>query len=190
MAFGFLLSMPGAPFIYYGDEIGMRYVEGLTSVEGGYNRTGSRSPMQWDSTANNGFSSAAPEKLYIRMDDAPDRPTAEAQMADSSSLYHEIKRLIGIRQAHPALQSKGEITFVYAAPKAYPLAYLRSAEDEKILVIVNPSAAEAAFESELPAGKVIYSYQAVPARSGAPAEAKKEGGAWIAPPCSVSFVQI
>lgn len=38
--------MPGAPFIYYGDEIGMRYLEGLTSVEGGYGRTGSRSPMQ------------------------------------------------------------------------------------------------------------------------------------------------
>ena len=52
IAFAFLLSMPGAPFIYYGDEIGMRYVEGLKSVEGGYNRTGSRSPMQWDDTTN------------------------------------------------------------------------------------------------------------------------------------------
>lgn len=40
VAFAFLLSMPGAPFIYYGDEIGMRYVEGLTSVEGGFGRTG------------------------------------------------------------------------------------------------------------------------------------------------------
>ena len=39
VAFAFILSMPGAPFIYYGDEIGMRYVEGLKSVEGGYNRT-------------------------------------------------------------------------------------------------------------------------------------------------------
>ena len=48
LAFAFLLTMPGAPFIYYGDEIGMRYVEGLTSVEGGYERTGARSPMQWD----------------------------------------------------------------------------------------------------------------------------------------------
>ena len=46
VAFAFLLSMPGAPFIYYGDEIGMKYVEGLTSVEGGYGRTGSRTPMQ------------------------------------------------------------------------------------------------------------------------------------------------
>lgn len=52
IAFAFLLSMPGAPFIYYGDEIGMRYVEGLDSVEGGYGRTGSRSPMQWDQGVN------------------------------------------------------------------------------------------------------------------------------------------
>ena len=47
IAFAFLLSMPGAPFIYYGDEIGMRYIENIPSVEGGYGRTGSRSPMQW-----------------------------------------------------------------------------------------------------------------------------------------------
>ncbi len=46
VAFAFLLSMPGAPFISYGEESGMRYVENLTSVEGGYGRTGSRSPMQ------------------------------------------------------------------------------------------------------------------------------------------------
>ena len=63
VAFAFLLSMPGAPFIYYGDEIGMRYVEGLTSVEGGFNRTGSRSPMQWDNSVNAGFSAAPSEKL-------------------------------------------------------------------------------------------------------------------------------
>lgn len=44
--------MPGAPFIYYGDEIGMRYVERLVSKEGGYGRTGARSPMQWDSSKN------------------------------------------------------------------------------------------------------------------------------------------
>ncbi len=64
VAFAFILSMPGAPFIYYGDEIGMRYVEGLKSVEGGYNRTGSRSPMQWDDSTNAGFSSA-PQVICI-----------------------------------------------------------------------------------------------------------------------------
>lgn len=64
VAFAFLLSMPGAPFLYYGDEIGMRYVENLHSVEGGYGRTGSRSPMQWDHTTNAGFS-AAPKENFM-----------------------------------------------------------------------------------------------------------------------------
>lgn len=181
IAFGFLLSMPGAPFIYYGDEIGMRYVEGLASVEGGYGRTGSRSPMQWDNTANNGFSSAPPEKLYIQMDNAADRPTAEGQIADKDSLYHEVKKLIAIRQSHRALQSNAEIEFVHAPEHAYPLAYLRSCSDERILVMINPSARSAGFASGLPDGELLYS-------CGAPA--KKEGSAWIAPPCSVSFIRL
>ena len=75
LVFAFLLSMTGAPFIYYGDEIGMRYVEGLNSVEGGYYRTGSRSPIQWDCSTNAGFSTAPKEKLYIQQDDDINRPT-------------------------------------------------------------------------------------------------------------------
>ena len=156
-AFAFLLSMPGAPFIYYGDEIGMRYVEGLTSVEGGYGRTGSRSPMQWDDTTNAGFSSAPAEKLYIKLDDSPDRPTAKAQMSDESSLYNEIKRLIAVRQSHAALQSRGEIEFIFAEKNAYPLAYLRSAGSEKILVIINPADREVTFGCEYSLKEKIYS---------------------------------
>lgn len=145
IAFAFLLSMPGAPFIYYGDEIGMRYIENIPSVEGGYGRTGSRSPMQWDSSVNAGFSTAPKEKLYIRQDESADRPTAAAQMADENSLYHEIRRLIAVRQAHTALQSKGEIEFVYAEKDAYPLAYLRSSGEERILVVINPADREVSF---------------------------------------------
>lgn len=160
IAFAFLLSMPGAPFIYYGDEIGMRYVEGLTSVEGGFSRTGSRSPMQWDDTTNAGFSSAPREKLYIKLDESKDRPTAKAQMSDESSLRSEIKRLIEIRQSHPALMNKGEIEFVYAEKGAYPLAYLRSSGfgDEKILVILNPADRETGFECDYALGEEVYSF--------------------------------
>ena len=157
VAFAFLLSMPGAPFIYYGDEIGMRHVEKLSSVEGGYNRTGARSPMQWDATPNAGFSTAAKEKLYISQDESADRPTVSAQMACETSLYHEIKKLIGIRQSVPALQSKGEIQFVYAKENAYPLAYVRSNGEEKILVVINPGAKEASFDGEYEFRQVIYS---------------------------------
>lgn len=157
VAFAFLLSMPGAPFIYYGDEIGMRYVEGLDSVEGGYNRTGSRSPMQWDSTPNAGFSTAAKEKLYVRQDEAEDRPTVEAQLKAPDSLYYEIKKLIQVRQAHPALQSEGEISFVYVREKAYPLAYLRTAGEERILVVINPALREESFACSYEAEEVLYS---------------------------------
>ena len=54
VAFAFLLSMPGAPFLYYGDEIGMRQLD-LVSKEGGYDRTGARTPMQWGEGKNAGF---------------------------------------------------------------------------------------------------------------------------------------
>lgn len=136
IAFAFLLSMPGAPFIYYGDEIGMNYVEGLTSVEGGYERTGSRSPMQWNRMTNDGFSSAPKEKLYIPIDDRADRPDVASQLLDPSSLRSEIRKLIALRQAHPALQNRGAITFLQ---KDYPLVYERKNEDERILVIINPA---------------------------------------------------
>ncbi len=158
VAFAFLLSMPGAPFIYYGDEIGMRHVENLTSVEGGYNRTGARSPMQWDLTPNAGFSSAAKEKLYIGQDEAADRPTVAQQMASEGSLYREVKRLIEIRQSAAALQSNGGIEFVYVKEKKYPLAYTRSSGDEKILVVINPGREEASFEGEYEFKEVIYGF--------------------------------
>lgn len=158
IAFAFLLSMPGAPFIYYGDEIGMRYVEQLTSVEGGYGRTGSRSPMQWDDSVNAGFSAAPAEQLYIPQDPSEDRPTVRAQMADQNSLYHEIRKLIGVRQAHTALQSKGEICFVYAEKNAYPLAYVRSSDRETILVVINPADRVVSFAGDYLPAETIYCF--------------------------------
>lgn len=181
IAFAFLLSMPGAPFIYYGDEIGMRYVEGLTSVEGGFNRTGSRSPMQWNHGVNAGFSTAPKEMLYIKQDEETDRPTVEAQQAEETSLYHEIKKLIQIRQAHKALQSKGEIEFVYAEKESYPFVYIRSAEEEKILVVINPSDKEVSFQKDLQLGEVIYSYHG---------EVRKKDNRISVPAASVSFVRV
>ena len=163
VAFAFLLTMPGAPFIYYGDEIGMRYVEGLTSVEGGYSRTGSRSPMQWDDTLHAGFSTAPAEKLYIPLDPAADRPTAAAQMEDESSLRSEVKRLIALRQAHGALQSYGGIDFVHVG---YPLMYTRSSATETLLVIVNPSAEEKRVPSSMVLQECLYQLNGAAAQQG------------------------
>lgn len=165
LAFAFLLSMPGAPYIYYGDEIGMNYVEGLTSVEGGYGRTGSRSPMQWDSSANAGFSTAPAEKLYIPVDPSPERPTAEAQTSDETSLRSEVKKLIAVRQSHKPLQSLGEIEFLIDGAPGKPLAYIRSLDGERILIVINPTAApaELVFDGE---PEVIYSFGSFQLKSG------------------------
>lgn len=181
LAFAFILSMPGAPFIYYGDEIGMRYLENLVSVEGGYERTGSRSPMQWDDTVNAGFSAAPADMLYIRQDESSDRPTVKDQMAEENSLYHEIKKLIEIRQAHKALQSNGEIEFVCAEKDSYPLAYVRTDGGEKILVAVNPSGKDVEFSYEAGTGQVIYSLGK---------EAVCTDSQVKVPACSVNFIRL
>ncbi|MCR4578882.1 MAG: hypothetical protein K5681_00900 [Treponema sp.] len=158
IAFAFLLSMPGAPFIYYGDEIGMRYVENLHSIEGGYERTGSRSPMQWNSSANAGFSTAEAEKLYIPIDPSEDRPTVENQIQDADSLYNEIRKLIGIRRNTPALQNTARIDFVFTGKNKYPLAYLRGNGKERILVVINPSKESVSFPTKLKIDQQIYQF--------------------------------
>lgn len=181
IAFAFLLSMPGAPFIYYGDEIGMRYVEDLVSVEGGYDRTGSRTPMQWNDGVNAGFSTAPKEKLYIRQDESTDRPTVKKQMEDENSLYREIRKLITVRQSHKALQSKGEIQFVYAKENAYPFAYMRSNGEEKILVVINPSDREESFACSQKIGKAVYTLGG---------EAEVSEGMVTVPGCTAGFFEI
>ena len=181
IAFAFLMSVPGAPFIYYGDEIGMRYVENLTSVEGGYDRTGSRSPMQWDKTLNAGFSLASPEKLYIKQDESDDRPDAESQIADENSLYNEIRKLISIRRSHSALGNNSEIEFIYAEKNEYPLAFIRSSEDEKILVIINPADREVSFPCEYKPKEAVYSFGR---------EIAYEDKKITVPPCSAGFYRV
>lgn len=181
IAFAFILSMPGAPFIYYGDEIGMRYLKGLTSVEGGYDRTGARTPMQWNDDVNAGFSTAAKDRLYIQQDESADRPTVENQMNDSNSLYSEVKKLIEIRQSHTALQNDGNIEFICAEKNAYPLAYIRKSEDEKVLVIINPSSEEVSFDGIYNTCDAIYNFGE---------KAVFENEKIIVKPCSAGFYRI
>lgn len=180
IAFAFLLSMPGAPFIYYGDEIGMNYLEGIASVEGGYERTGSRSPMQWNSEANAGFSTGDALQLYIRIDPDEDRPTVESAEADDASILHTVRQLISVRQQHKPLQSMGNISFLPTEGE-YPLAYVRSAGNEKILVILNPSAEEATFAGEFDLSHPIYT-------NGEAAVCAE--GAITAKPCSAGWYDL
>lgn len=155
LAFAFLLSMPGAPFIYYGDEIAMRHLA-RTSVEGGYFRTGARSPMQWDDSANYGFSAAPADKLYIAPDEAAGAPTAARAMADVHSLWQEIRRLIALRMEMPALQAEGGVEFLCDGD-TYPLVYLRTAGSQKVLVCLNPSAQPASCVCPYAPARLLYS---------------------------------
>lgn len=161
IAFSFILTMPGAPFIYYGDEIGMRYLEDIPSKEGGYERTGARTPMQWDASTNCGFSSASADMLYLCQDPSEDRPTVASQLASDASIINEVKRLTSLRHSHPALQSFGTVEFINVG---YPLVYRRSAEGENIVVIVNPSDKPQTFDAIN--GEVIYSLNCKVANSG------------------------
>jgi glycosidase len=138
--FSFLLTWPGVPFIYYGDEIGMRYIPGLASKEGGYERTGSRTPMQWGDGPNAGFSIADKERLYLPPDPRRDRPTVERQARDSGSLLNHVRKLIALRKRSPALQADGALIPLSVENNHRHFAYIRQAAGERFLVVLNPSA--------------------------------------------------
>ena len=138
LAYGFIYGFPGAPFLYYGDEIGMRYIPDMISVEGGYERTGSRTPMQWSKGVNGDFSSAPSRMLYMAMDPDTDRPDAESQMAQEDSLYHWIQRLIALRKAYPCFENDGYAEFVKAEKGCSPIVLKREKEGSCGYVVLNP----------------------------------------------------
>jgi len=136
-AFAFLLTWGSVPSIYYGDEIGMRYLTGLPDVEGAicnpaYNRAGCRTPMQWDIGVNAGFSTAEADALYLPIDPDPHRPTVAEQRDDPASTLRLVRRLIALRRAHPVLGGRAPTEVLHAG---YPLAYVRGGTH---LVVVNP----------------------------------------------------
>ena len=138
--FTFLLTWPGVPFIYYGDEIGMRYIHRLVSKEGGYGRTGSRTPMQWGNGLNADFSKANKENLYLPLDPTLNRPTVEKQISDPGSLLNLVRKLIHLRKSSPALQTEGALIPLQVEDNNRHFAYLRQCDDERFLIVLNPSA--------------------------------------------------
>lgn len=146
--YAFSLTMPGIPFIFYGNEIGMRQLYGSPYVEGAYKpRAGGRTPMQWTSGKNDGFSTADPEKLYLPVDTSADAPNVEDQEKDPESLLNRVKKLIALRKHEKALTAYAEFVPVYAKENTYPFIYARANGDAKLLVFLNPAArnTEAAF---------------------------------------------
>ena len=139
VAMTFLLTQPGVPFIYYGDEIGMRYIPGSPEVEGSRDRSGTRTPMQWDSGQNAGFSMAPSNKIYIPQDPDPTRPTVATQRTDPTSQLNYVRELLKLRGSSAALGNQGELEFLSDPKVPYPMVYRRFAGAEQYIIAINPS---------------------------------------------------
>ncbi|MEQ8835047.1 MAG: maltose alpha-D-glucosyltransferase [Miltoncostaeaceae bacterium] len=132
---GLLLSLPGTPVIYYGDEIGM----GDNIYLG--DRDGVRTPMQWSADRNAGFSRANPQSLYLPPIIDPEfhyeTVNVETQQNNSGSLLWWMRRMLALRKRHPVF-GRGEIELLHPENRRV-LAYLRHDEDHNILIVANLS---------------------------------------------------
>jgi len=137
-------TLPGTPILYYGDEIGMGDNIWLSD------RNGVRTPMQWDSGFNSGFSKS--EKTYAPVISekpfAPQQVNLRDQRSRLDSLWQTLKKLITIRKQHPALLC-GTFTWLDCEIPGIA-AYLRVAEDETFLVVNNLAAESQVIELDLP----------------------------------------
>jgi maltose alpha-D-glucosyltransferase/alpha-amylase len=128
-----LLSMPGSPIIYYGDEIGM----GDNFYIG--DRNGVRTPMQWSIDRNAGFSRADPQRLYLPLIMDPiygyQAVNVEAQGRDPSSLLNWTRRILAARRQHCCF-GRGALEFVRPQNRKI-FAYVRSLDNEIVLCVAN-----------------------------------------------------
>jgi maltose alpha-D-glucosyltransferase/alpha-amylase len=144
-----LLSLPGTPVLYYGDEIGM----GDNVYVG--DRNGVRTPMQWSSDRNAGFSRANPQRLYLPLIVDSEYHYAainvEAQRANPNSLWYWMKRLIATRKRFQAL-GRGSFELLHPENRKV-LVFTRTYHEEHILVVANLSRFVQTVELDLSAFK-------------------------------------
>ncbi len=142
---GMLMSLPGTPIIYYGDEIGMGDNISLGD------RNGVRTPMQWTGEWNSGFSTAQPDRLYAPLIQSPvyGYPAVNvlAQRESEHSLLRWMQRIITVRRSTGAF-GRGSIEFLYPANHRI-LAYLRRFGKEAVLIVNNLSSTAQAVELDL-----------------------------------------
>ena len=140
VAMTFFLTMPGVPFIFYGDEIGLKQNPAAPPTEGSGGRAGCRIPMLWDGSANAGFSTAPIDKIYIPQDPDPDRMTVEKAEADPTSLLNYVRSLLSLRKEVKALGADASWRLVSSLEQPYPMVYERKLGGERCYVVINPSA--------------------------------------------------
>src|ERR1700723_894568 len=140
-----LMSLPGTPIIYYGDEIGMGDNISLGD------RNGVRTPMQWNGGWNAGFSTADPERLYAPMIHDPvygyPAVNVASQKESEHSLFHWMRRIIAVRKSS-AVFGRGSIEILHPANHRI-LAYVRRLGNEAVLAVNNLSGAAQAVELDL-----------------------------------------
>jgi alpha-amylase len=142
-----LLTVPGVPFIYYGEEIGMTGAKPDPNI---------RTPMQWSAEKNAGFSAGSPWEA-VNADYG--EVNVAAQLQDPASLLSCYRNMIHLRLAHPALQS-GDYTPVDTGNKTL-LAFLRSSPEETLLVVINLGAKPASgYALTLNTGNLSGTFQA------------------------------
>ncbi len=180
-AMAFMLLLPGIPFIYAGDEIGMDNVFGLGNKEGSYNRSACRTPMQWDASGHAGFSSALPEKFYLPLDPSPLRPDAATQDQDPDSLLNFVRKLLKLRAICPAAGNDGDFRVLFGEENVYPVIYGRTAGDSWLMVAVNPGGESVKASFGLPG---LRQYRVLSASPGVKLTAAEGAAEMEMPPAS------
>jgi Glycosidases len=161
-ALALVFTWPTMPCVYYGDEIGMRYLPGLEPFEGSrleprFERAGSRTPLAWGDLNRTPFPATTTDSRYLPADPAPDAPTVAGQIGDPDSLLRLTRTLIELRHRDRRLFAGAPLALL---DDGYPTAYLRGA-DESLLVVLNPSGRAVSWSWPLGEGaRVIVSHGA------------------------------
>lgn len=135
--FAFLLTYKHVPFIYYGDEIGMTHNYTINK-DGGFIRTGCRTPMQWTNGRNRGFSKADEKDLYLPVN-SDVAQSVESMSARENSLLRTVQDLIKLRKEYSAFNADGDLEIVSSNNGGYPLVYKRSDKNGSFTIAVNPA---------------------------------------------------
>jgi glycosidase len=186
LAAGILLTAPGIPFIYYGEEIGMSGTKPDELI---------RTPMQWDNTPGAGFTAGKPWEA-INTDFL--LVNVAKQTGDNTSLLEHYRKLIQLRNEHAALRI-GK-TYVADSNSNKLVAYLRASQDETLLIIINIDDAPVSnYDFELSLGPLAGQYNATSLLDSAtidPLTANAKGGfdAYVPlnelPPYSITVIQL
>ena len=134
--------LPGNPCIYYGDEIGMDFAKDIPSKEGGYIRTGARTPMQWSDAKNAGFTQA--DEPWFEINTNYTEINVESEINNPDSILNYYKKLLRFRKENDIVKY-GDFKMLKTPAKLF--AYIRKFENQKMLVVCSFSEKEMAFRA-------------------------------------------